>query len=259
MPTDSLAFDRAVEFYDQTRGFPGGREREAAQLIVQVGALTAQSRVLEVGVGTGRIALPLAPHVGEYVGIDISRPMMLKLRGKQSDERIDLSEADARVLPFADASFDAVVAVHIFHLIPNWQQALIELKRVLKPEGVLLHGWNRQDDSHVMQQFWQRTENNTASVSGGLSFDRRNTFLTEVGWSLLGEGQFAYTFDRAPIEYVNDIRNRISSRYWSMNDDEVVAKASELESFLLATYTDLTQILPVPSSFHVQKYAPPAV
>ncbi|MFN8420234.1 MAG: class I SAM-dependent methyltransferase [Anaerolineae bacterium] len=259
MSTDTITFDRAAEFYDRTRGFPDGIERDAAHAFIRVGALTTRSRVLEVGVGTGRIALPLAPYVGEYVGIDISRPMMLKLRGKQTGERINLSEGDARVLPYADASFDAVVAVHVFHLIPNWQQALVELKRVLKPDGVLLHGWNRQGDNEPMQQFWRQRERESRTFEGGLSFEQRQTFLADEGWRLLSEDKVDYTVHAAPIELVDEMRNRMWSRCWRLSDEQLAAMVRELEAFLKVTFADPVQIVPVASAFHVQKYAPPAV
>jgi ubiquinone/menaquinone biosynthesis C-methylase UbiE len=43
--------------------------------------------------------------------------------------------ADATALPFADVRFDAVVSVHVFHLLPAWRVALAEVQRVLAPAG----------------------------------------------------------------------------------------------------------------------------
>src|SRR5262245_32739176 len=115
----SVSFDRAAEYYDQTRGFPPGVENPATALFMKAGNLTSHSRVLEIGVGTGRIALPLVSQVGSFFGIDISPAMMHRLRSKPGGEKIALIQGDALHLPFADASLDAVVAVHVFHLIPN--------------------------------------------------------------------------------------------------------------------------------------------
>ena len=139
--TQSIAFDRAATYYDDTRGVPPGVDQDAAHTIVRAGKLTPTSRVLEIGVGTGRIALPLAEHVDTVYGLDLSRPMMLRLQTKQSDEPIYLVQGDATRLPFADHSFDAVVAVHVFHLIPNWQAVIAELGRVLKPSAPVLEAF----------------------------------------------------------------------------------------------------------------------
>ena len=48
----SVAFDRAAEYYDQTRGYPPGEEKGVAAIIAQAGNLKADSRVLEIGIGT---------------------------------------------------------------------------------------------------------------------------------------------------------------------------------------------------------------
>src|SRR3954468_5578760 len=114
MPNESVAFDRAADYYDRTRGFPPGVERDVAALMARVGVLTAASRVLEIGVGTGRIALPLAPHVRAYVGIDLARAMMDRLHAKRAGEPIYLTQGDVTRLPFPNAAFDAVIAVHVF-------------------------------------------------------------------------------------------------------------------------------------------------
>jgi ubiquinone/menaquinone biosynthesis C-methylase UbiE len=65
-------------------------------------------RILEIGIGTGRIAAPVIAAGGEVVGIDIS-PGMLSVA---LDRRItQIALAGMMQLPFADASFDAVLAV----------------------------------------------------------------------------------------------------------------------------------------------------
>src|SRR5437870_2803113 len=136
MPSGSIVFDRAVGFYDETRGFPPGVEAHVAHLIQAAGGLTHTSRVVEIGVGTGRIALPLAPHVRAVYGVDLSRPMLMRLREKQTDESVAVAEGDISKLPFPDSTFDAALAVHIFHLVADWRSAIDEVARVLRPGAV---------------------------------------------------------------------------------------------------------------------------
>lgn len=140
----SVVFDRAVAFYDRTRGLPPQAETSLAQVVGEDVPLAAGSKVLEIGVGTGRIALPLIrQHRYRYTGIDLSRNMVDVLRAKVSSEQISLVQGDVARLPFLAGTFDAVVAVHIFHLISGWQQAMDEVARVLRTGGVLLHGGNK--------------------------------------------------------------------------------------------------------------------
>jgi ubiquinone/menaquinone biosynthesis C-methylase UbiE len=115
-----FVFDRAAHFYDETRGFPPGEERPIAALIAKAGNFTPSSHILEVGIGTGRIALPLSTHVGSVAGVDLSAGMLNRLIAKKVGENIHLAQADVTRFPFKNGMFDAVIAAHIYHLVPNW-------------------------------------------------------------------------------------------------------------------------------------------
>jgi len=144
--TTSVVFDAAADFYDATRGFPAAVSEQVGEAMADaIGERNA--RVLEIGVGTGRIALPLVRRGFCLTGIDLSSPMLSKfqekLRGEAADcaSRLALVRGDATQLPFPEATFDAVVEVHVLHLVPDWRRALDEMRRVLRPvNGVLLHG-----------------------------------------------------------------------------------------------------------------------
>lgn len=137
---DSVTFDRAVDYYDRTRALPPGVEEAMVNV---VGAeLRPRGRVLEIGAGTGRIALPLIAAGVDVWGLDLSGPMLERLVEKAGDP-VPVVRADATLLPFRDGSFGAAYAVHVLHLIPDWETAVRELVRVIRPGGVLLasQGW----------------------------------------------------------------------------------------------------------------------
>ncbi len=133
----SVAFDRAVGYYDATRTL--SPEAAARVTTVLADALHGQGTVLEIGVGTGRIALPLAAAGVEVLGIDLSAPMLGELVARS--RVVPVARADATALPFADDSLGAVIASHVLHLVPEWREAVQECLRVLRPDGVLL--WAR--------------------------------------------------------------------------------------------------------------------
>ena len=137
--TESIVFDRAADTYDATRGFPPGVAEQVAALVDQALALRPRARLLEIGVGTGRLALPLAARGLRITGVDLSRRMMEQLRAKRGDLSVEVVCADATLLPFPRARFDAVLAVHVFHLIPRWREVLREVARVLPGHGVFVH------------------------------------------------------------------------------------------------------------------------
>jgi ubiquinone/menaquinone biosynthesis C-methylase UbiE len=141
----SVSFDRIASRYNATRGFPPGVDAQLAAAFRRLSHLPAGARLLEVGVGTGRIALPLAEAGYPYVGVDLSRNMMTRLQERlHSGLRLTLVQGDATQLPLRDASVDGAVAVHVFHLIAGWEQAVAELRRVIRPGGILATGFNKQ-------------------------------------------------------------------------------------------------------------------
>ena len=143
----SIVFDQAAEYYDSTRGYPEGVPERIRDAIVATTEASEETRFLELGVGTGRIALPFIRAGYDFTGVDLSQPMMEQLSRKlAADSQVDsyryrLLEADITHLPFDDGSFDVAIAVHVLHLVDGWQQAIREAHRVLrKPGGELLLG-----------------------------------------------------------------------------------------------------------------------
>ncbi len=78
----SISFDRVAHAYDGTRGYPSGVEQQIAEGLERTARAMEQSVFLEIGVGTGRIAIPLASRGHDYTGVDISEKMLVQLEGK---------------------------------------------------------------------------------------------------------------------------------------------------------------------------------
>jgi len=135
--TGSIAFDRAVEYYDRTRGLPAEVQAKVTELLA--GELSGRGLCLEPGVGTGRISLPLHEGGIPMVGADLSKPMMARLVENAGGRMpFPLLQADLTALPFAADSFGAALICHVFHLVPAWRAATVELARVVRPGGVVV-------------------------------------------------------------------------------------------------------------------------
>jgi SAM-dependent methyltransferase len=134
---ESVNFDRAAGYYDATRALP---ETTMAQLTALLAAELAERQpCLEIGVGTGRFALPLRAAGIAMAGTDISGAMLRRLAANAGGgSPFPLAQADATRLPFAAGTFGSVLAVHVLHLIPDWRVAVDEAVRVLRPGGALV-------------------------------------------------------------------------------------------------------------------------
>lgn len=118
-------------------------------------ALEPGETLLEVGPGTGLYTLALADGVGAAGTVsvlDAQREMLdhtLAAARRRGLANISASEGDARDLPFSDDAFDVAVMVRTLGEVPDQEQALSELKRVLRPGGRLAVG-EAADDPHFV-------------------------------------------------------------------------------------------------------------
>jgi ubiquinone/menaquinone biosynthesis C-methylase UbiE len=107
-------------------------------------ALGPRARVLDVGCGTGRLAARVveADGVRTVVGCDFSAGMLANAAERLGDARragrAQLVRGDATRLPFGDAAFDAAVSTEAVHWFPDQDAALRDLRRVLRPRGLLM-------------------------------------------------------------------------------------------------------------------------
>jgi SAM-dependent methyltransferase len=101
--------------------------------------LAEHAKVLDVGCGSGWGTALLASGAEHVTGIDISAPAVA-VAAKQHSGNVSFLEADLRSLPFDDGSFDMVVCFETLEQLSEGEAepALEELRRVLRPEGLLL-------------------------------------------------------------------------------------------------------------------------
>lgn len=142
--TTAARFNAIAEVYDETREpLSQGALDKIASTLTQDGC----RKLLEAGVGTGRIAIPLAHRAFDIVGIDIS-PGMLAWAKKKGLERLIV--ADGNQPPFRRKTFDAVIMSHVLHLLEDPAKTFKALGEVVSREIVVLtrarDGANRDPD-----------------------------------------------------------------------------------------------------------------
>ena len=122
-----------------------GRERQLRERILSFAGLTNGETVLDIGCGTGTLAIAAGRHVGttgEVIGIDASPAMVARASRKaaKAGARAAFQVAVAESLPFPDGRFDVVLSTLMLHHLPRTtrQQCAREIKRVLKSSGRVL-------------------------------------------------------------------------------------------------------------------------
>ena len=91
-------------------------------------------RVLDAGCGTGLVSTRLADVYPAIIGVDLSRRMLIQAQ----DRGQRVLQADLGTLPFKDEAFDGLFSFKVLAHVPRLYEALKELKRVVKPGGILI-------------------------------------------------------------------------------------------------------------------------
>nr|HID14196.1 methyltransferase domain-containing protein [Anaerolineae bacterium] len=136
--SQGFALDFAAGWYDLLTLVPG--ERQLREMTIELAGIKPGDRVLDVGCGTGRLALLMKSVVGEkghVAGIDLA-PKMVARAQRQAEKRgleTDFRVASIAALPFPDGSFDVVTSSLMAHHLPRRikQVGFAEVCRVLRP------------------------------------------------------------------------------------------------------------------------------
>jgi SAM-dependent methyltransferase len=122
-----------------------GKERSFRERLLQLARIGDGESFLDVGCGTGTLAIAAKRHVGpsgRVYGVDASPEMLARAEKKAKRAGIDVlfKRAHAEALPFPEGQFDAVLSTVMLHHLPQKArlQAVREIRRVLKPGGRIL-------------------------------------------------------------------------------------------------------------------------
>jgi ubiquinone/menaquinone biosynthesis C-methylase UbiE len=241
----SRTFDRAASYYDETRDLPEPMATGGIQAILDQLQTRRDARLLEVGAGTGRMAIPLLERGANLFGCDLSRPMLRRQHAKYAAAR--LAQADAPRLPFATGHFDGLLTVHVMHLVGPWREALHEFARVLRPGGVYINSWNWHAEGDVddrLRQYWR----GRVDAHGGdwrrpgvQSREELLDGLRAMGASV--EVVLVSRFYRsvAPGDVIAEIARRVHSDAWEVPEAVFERSLAELRAWATQEYGDLSR------------------
>lgn len=129
-----LSYTLLSPFYDLVAGAAFAADRRASLAALPP---DGHARVFVNGVGTG-LDLPLLPRNHHYVGLDLTRAMLVRCRRRATGLDFSAVQGNSLKLPFRDGAFDHAVLHLILAVVPDAARALSETARVVRPGGQLL-------------------------------------------------------------------------------------------------------------------------
>ncbi len=255
----TLNFGRVAYAYDRTRYHPPEVSgRIATAIIAPVEERFREPVFLELGVGTGRVGVPIIARGYRFVGVDVSPAMLDVMRYKIAGvaRKVRLVEADARELPFAKDSFHAVIGVHLWHLIPDWQRALLEALRVLAPGGYLFEGWDVSTGESEDWRIQERWREILAELGHDLQrgahtrrLEEVERALTQLGLAPETRAVAEWVEERTPRQSMEILEERLYSFTWNVPSEVFHDSIERLWAWVRETYPDLDEPYPIPWKF----------
>ncbi|MFN2594407.1 MAG: class I SAM-dependent methyltransferase [Actinomycetota bacterium] len=235
----TFSFDRAAKYYDATRSLPDRQMRELVELLIrEIGS----GPVLEVGVGTGRIAVPLMQRGVEIFGLDISVEMIGRMLRKSFDhDLLHVALADATRLPFADNTFPIALGVHVLHLIPAWREVCEEVARVLRPQGTFFvdyGGWGGVVWEAIQMHFVKITDLERPRP-GAASPQEVEAHMAALGATAHKLPSISTPSTSTYSELLDRIRDGMYSFTWTLDENARARGADETRRWAEQTYGDL--------------------
>lgn len=132
-------YRKIAESYDQGRHMLENNVEIWMGLISRYTGSRTGLRILDLGCGTGRFALPMAERLHyRVVGADSSKEMLEKARGKDVKGIVEWDFQDAQEMTYHDNTFDAVFMSHLLHHVDFPLTVIKECRRILNDSGVIL-------------------------------------------------------------------------------------------------------------------------
>jgi ubiquinone/menaquinone biosynthesis C-methylase UbiE len=241
----SVSFDNAADIYDKTRALePEIAAKQAEALLAELRTI-GSDRLLEIGIGTGRIARPLLERGVRVTGVDLAPRMVERLREQLTPHHVapDLALADATRLPFRDASFRAALMVHVLHLVSDWRATVAELRRVLGAGGTFFHDVTQYPEPNPWRKVWDKRKELFAK-HGIRTRPRPESEQIVEALRAAGGSQrtavYAEDEERGVLQkIVDDLRDRIDSSSWEIPPNIHDAFVADFESWCRDEYGDL--------------------
>jgi SAM-dependent methyltransferase len=126
------------------------------RVLAERSVLGMPAKVLEIGVGTGRVAEKILRFPVDYYGVDVAAKMLAVFRGRFGDnpkvKGLVVGNV-GNVLPFAGVNFDVIVAWRVLYYLENWPEVIKRLAARLNPGGILVFSLLNRHSTAILGKF----------------------------------------------------------------------------------------------------------
>lgn len=256
---DSLDYtfdERVAQQYEGQRAHPAA---VADAIGAAIAALVGPGgTLLELGVGTGRMARPAARAGCQVWGIDLSR-QMLEITQAIGVAGIHLCQADMHDLPFAGEQFDAALAVHVLHLSQNISGVLSEAVRAVHPGGYIMLGRDWIDPQSVAGRFQQQLRQTVLALRPGMAPPAAGSSagerLSALGVQPVREEIAAeWMTTQSARDVLDSIATRTHAESWILTDELLPQVMARLTAWAQQEWPQLEQQQPIKRRFMLAIY-----
>ena len=197
-------WDRNAGLYDRFMRKDGAAYEMMYEMIQPV---VRHKTVLELATGTGLIAKHIVNAAAHIEATDASAEMIAEAKRDTRSAKLHFSVQDMFCLPYADGSFDAVIASNALHIVPQPEKALREIRRVLKDDGVLI----APTFTHAGNSFSGKVRAFFMKLAGFPLHSRWTseeylTFLRQNGWAVRKSAVLKASF---PLTYAECVKSEV--------------------------------------------------
>ncbi len=193
-------WDRFASVYSSfVTGTPGNKRAYEA-IFKRIRTVVKDKEVLEIATGPGVIAKQVAAESKSMIATDFSEKMIAVARRGEVPSNLRFEQADACALCYEDDSFDVVIIANALHVIPKPEEALAQIRRVLRKDGILVAPNFIHDNKSRISKIFSRA----LSVAGVVfeskwDADGFTAFLEQNGFKVKNSKQLDSTI---PMVYV---------------------------------------------------------
>lgn len=247
----AIPFESVAPRHNQINALPDQAAEQIGAALAKL--VTGSGYILDMGCGAGRIAIPAASTGIGVFGFDSDLAMLAEAQRAADEGALPMAVGCAEIarLPMLASSVPAVLSCNVLHLAPNWEQALDEVVRVLRPDGVLIQGRDWLDPDSCAGRLRSRLREvvGTLSPTAAVAPVMDQALAARGGTNDPDIIAASWLTLQSPADVLSQMADRTHNETWMLDADLLSAALNRLQSWADETWLDLSAVEAVERRF----------